>query len=264
MQTKLTPETVSTSPTSIFIMGPPLTGKTRSLITLARWLQKQPHTKDRPIWYMDLSNASQSFLSLAVKEGFFNIEVFTYPRQQGDKIDPGAKTAHNSEPFMGLLKDINSLYDMKPTDPKFPSCIILDDLTNLSEIVMEFVVAMSGSAGGVLGESQAHYGLYASKMTEIRKSLDGLPLITVFLGHDNIIKDDLSGGTMIVPYLKGRVLPPTWCKDFTVVLYTCVEMKDGRPSYQWQTRPDARLRSAGTRFKEDLPARVEQDFKLVL
>lgn len=270
MQTKLTADTVSASPTSIFIMGPPLTGKTRSLITLVRWLQARPSSRDRPVWYMDLSNASQSFLGLAVKENFLHIEVFTYERKGGDKISPEAKTAHNSEPFMGLLKDINRLYDMlssegKPLKPEeFPSCIILDDTTNLCEIVMEFCVAMSGTKGGELGESQSHYGLYAAKMKEIRKSLDGLPIIWVMLGHDEIILDTVTGGTAIVPYLLGKVLPPVWCKDFTVVLYTGVETKNGESFYFWQTRPDARLRSAGTRFKENLPACVEQDFRLVL
>jgi len=270
MQRTLAPELISDSPSSIFIMGPPLTGKTRSLITLMRWLQTQPTKAGRPIWYLDLSAASASFLKLALLEGYRHIEVFTYDRTKGDRIQVGHKTGHNQEPFEELMRDINRLYDMlgpdgKPTSPTdFPSTIIIDDLTNLSEMVMEFVVAMSGSAGGMLGESQAHYGFYAGKMTEIRKSLDGLPILTVMLGHDNIIKDDLSGGTQIVPYLKGKVLPPVWTKDFTVVLYTGVETKDGKPWYYWQTRPDSRLRSAGTRFRENLPAKVDQDFSLVL
>lgn len=255
-----------TQATSILVMGPPLSGKTRSLITYMRWLRTRPTLNTRPVWYFDLSGARESFTNLAIKEGFDkDITVFTYRRQGGDRIDRAAKSNFSADVGLEIINDINSLYD--PLDSKgqpkdistYPSTLIIDDTTNLSEAIMEFAVAMSGTKGGELGASMSHYGHYANKMQEIRKSIKSLPLIFILLSHDNFADD----GT-IVPYLLGRVLPPVWAKDFSIVLYTRVELRGEKSVFLWQTRPSEKLRSAGTRFREDLPQLVEQDFAKVL
>jgi len=250
---------------NILIWGPPITGKTFSLWTLARWLKEKDLGK---LHVCDLDRKIESLVLKLQKEGLLDmIEIMqTSPK---DTVQLGAQNvAASKDEFLEIQKWINSFYDhMDPRTGKWKDgvkigAIFIDSLTRFQVIVKEYTVAILGRDIGSPGtDGRADYGKIMAKTDEVIQSLKALPCITGWIAHETIERDDLIGKIVALPNMIGRKPPGEIAKEFNAVLHSRAKIDGGKATYEWQVVPGEWVVSAGVTSRVDgLPPFIPQDF----
>lgn len=270
---------------SILLIGPPFTGKTRSLASLRDVLVHRKLPTKMAFFDLDggtNGGGAETLLRLARAGNWLpDLELYRYTSRVADKIANKVEPNRSTTLFMDFLNEFNALHDR--IDPKTGNwlagrelgAIVIDSSTGLMALLQDFVfesrhVEIGGD--GPKAVTFNHWRLLAEKYLEAISCARSLPCYLVVTAHvetkQQVIKgpakdgsDDIATHQLFeIPLLPTNILRDGLAKQFSVVLYSCVENGE----YKWRTRPSERIRSAGTRGRDGLPAMVAQSFKEVL
>lgn len=254
---------------TILQFGPPKTGKTRNLVSLLKMGLK-------PGWVFDFDYGVDALLVAARSEGLKlapeDLIIYQYGPRGGDRV---GKTelrprGQGKEIFLNWLTDFNSLFDMltqefewRP-DASAPAWVAFDSITTFMENILDFVLEMgSHDLNAPKTDARADYGKQMGKIQEIAKSCSTLPCLTIFNCHEKNVENEQGQIVRTDPMITGQ-LSGHFAKDFGVVLHTKTVGMGDNVKYKWETKPMGYVRTAGSRFRDDLKAEVDQDFALVL
>lgn len=192
-----------------------------------------------------------------------------------DSFDPGGSTALNDMVQNGSAVVIT---EYENEDAKHPSAFklwddnfdklesanvfekvgtyVLDSATTWAQAVLNEVLKRSGRAGGV--PQQNDWYPQMTIMEAAVKRILSLPCDVVFICHDDVLKDELTGRVMRAPLLTGKSrkrIPLL----FSEIYFADVRRTPKGNNYVWQMRKDAtneaRSRLAG------IPGSVIEDFE---
>ena len=152
--------------------------------------------------------------------------------------------------------------------------IVVDSMSVVNERWFDFVLTLRHKE---LGGTEVLHNLVTfnewmmvkEKIIETVRSGKALPCFSVFCFHEVQSQDEIpgpkasdtktTGKVLWVPKIQGD-LSTTIQKEFSVVVHTRCE--GGK--YEWITRPTDEIAAVGTRSRNLLGARVEQDFANIL
>jgi hypothetical protein len=277
--------------TSFAIVGPPKTGKTRSLATLHK-LRNRPWVQGTKLYVYDFDRGCQPLIRIAEQEGWAEeVRIVRFDRASGNRLSNQASKPTGTDRFLEFMNHVNHFYDMLEPDgttwsPNYldeaPYALVVDSATTFKDIVLEFTLGTRNKVlGGVGVDGRAEFGAQMEKLIECVRSMVSLPCFTVWLFHQQLSMGTVrmpaqpKGGRAIDPQITGVIaalpvitgqLAFTIGAEFGAILYTNVEsISTNERKYQWCTSPDgAYIQSAGTRLKEGLPLYIDQDFDLVV
>lgn len=259
---------------SILLFGPPFSGKTEGLATL--WDVLPTLGYPQVVDFFDLDLNADSFLrKMRAKNAPPDaVRVYRYGAT-GDKVGEGIESPLNRGEFGTFLQDWNRLWDR--IDPatggwldlkdgwRPPGLVVFDSASSLQAMIIEYVCAIEGKPLNAPGtHGAAFYGKQMGKVVELIGSAKKLPVVFAMTAHEVMEKDEITGAVRIDPKFTGK-LAADIAKYFTVCLYTTTEGVEPK-KYVWLTKPHGFVQTSGTRYKEgnELPLKVEQDFRLVL
>lgn len=262
---------------SFLLIGAPKEGKTQSVDTFHDWLVESKAIS-QSVYMYDFDNGAESLIRKAREKGWIRqLRVFRYSRKGGEKIIGTAEPTRSIDEFNDFLKEFNTLYDLvdhrtnKWKDPTTaPGLVVIDSISAIRRIITDFILKMRGKE--ITGEKGSgvtftEQDLFKLKMMAVIDAAQGLPCHSIFTAHVEI-RQEMSrsgaigadptptGNSYVVPIIFGDL---RWnlTSLFDGVLYT-------KPNWQWQTKPDARIKGAGVRTTENLPIVIPQDFRLIL
>ena len=240
-------------PSSFILIGPPFSGKTRSLGTLP----------DRTIlfsWelegYQSLRVPMQTCLSLRDfwKEGkpIEKVLVVDYASKP-DSIGEKKEVLLSPSGMLSFIRDANSL----PDHGKDYENLGIDSLSPFAKECLDLVIALNGRNSPQIQDYRDAIG----KVKEILFKLQGLQKNFVLLAHFQAEKDEITGRSRQVPQVWGKDLPQDILKWFSTVLQSqALSNGKGGTDYSWKTKPEGLVESLGSRLVDDLPATIPQDF----
>jgi len=257
----------------ILIYGPPKSGKTESLITLLKLeikLAKEGDRPVRPMWLFDFDRGASSLIRRCKEEGILeHLVVFRYDNPLLSKMQVGLHTKKTSATWQEFSKDFNALHD--GVDAKNncwkegfdgPSSVAFDSFSSYQDILLDFVLTFEDShdLGAKGTNSMRDYGRQQKKLVETVKSAQSLPCHSVFVAHEVLDKNEITGEIRIDPYVTGK-LASRIGKEFDVVIYS----KSDGGKFTWQMAPGGNVKTAGSRLKKDLTKVLDkQDYSLVI
>lgn len=217
---------------SIFILGPPRTHKTRFFASVPK-----------PAWIFDVGNGA---LSLATDAKPGEINILRFGNTVASKIGTTHNRTPNAKPLEDFITEFNKLFDLPPD--KLPKTVGIDDLSELANMVMEYVLAKTGK---VQPEFQ-HWGMAQEKIREIIRAGLDLPCHFILIAHDTTDKDELTGIVSIQPMVYGKLAGEIG-RFFDDVFYARPgKDKDGSPIPQFLAVPDGMVKTAGSRWNHKL------------
>jgi AAA domain-containing protein len=260
---------------SIAIVGAPKTGKTQSLATLHAFLVRHKLCPRMAIFDLD-EDGAEPLIRIANKEGWINdLEVYRY-NVRGSRIANKELPDRVRAPTESFINEFSSLYDRIDSrtggwsEGKALGAVIIDSMTALNERWFDFVLAIRRKEVGGEGNQAITFNewtMVKSKLLETVRSAKALPCYSVFIFHEILLQEEVSGpkpgdtkttGNMLwVPKVTGD-LTTTIQKEFSAVVHS----RGG--DWKWITRPTDRIRSVGSRSKAEMPAEVGQDFENIL
>ena len=241
---------------SFLIIGPPITGKTRSLGTLPgrtilfNWeLEGYLALRVPYVVYQSLRTFWQE------KKKIENVIVVDYLVRPGS-ITEGKEVKLNREDFLNFIKDANSTVEHLE---EFEN-IAIDSLARFAMEALNFIVALNGRNVVQIQD----YKDAIAKIIEVLFRIQGLGKTLIMLAHFQSERDDITGVGRRVPQVWGKDLPQDVLKWFSTTLQTTTT-PDGKggTTYLWKTKPEGLVESLGGRppFADNLPATIPQDFK---
>lgn len=261
---------------TVLNFGPPKTGKTESLATLIK-------LGLTPMWYFDFDGGDsikpllRKTKDLCMRDRLLNeqhstddIIRFSYFPKGGDRV---GQTQHRPKEqgrdiYLDFLKDFNSVFDLIGQDGEYkkdpivrpPRSLVIDSTTSLMEDILDFILCMAGhNLSDPKTDARDDFGKQMGKIQEIVKSAKSMPLIAVFICHEKLVQNELTGEVRIDPMITGQ-LSAYFAKDFGTVVYS--QSKGGK--YTWLTKPQGHVKCVGQREHEGLSLEIEQDYSLVL
>lgn len=112
--------------------------------------------------------------------------------------------------------------------------VVYDTTTNLSDIFMNRILYLNGRAGQT-PQLQDYFKLMTDFKQLIYRSKT-LPAHVIFIAHEHVDKDEVSGGMRSVPLLSGK-LASRLGGMFNEVYYASVLSKKDGPEYRLLTQP---------------------------
>jgi hypothetical protein len=135
--------------------------------------------------------------------------------------------------------------------------VAIDSLTSLQKPVMEYVMAINCR---VLTTMQ-DWGQAINKVDEIVQSSVALPFDFIMTCHIQAEKDEMSGRIREIPLIYGKQLPNMLLAKFDDIFLTIKERTPAGLQFWWGSTPEGLLQCIGTRNFDNLPVRVEPNFK---
>jgi nitrogen fixation protein len=259
---------------SIAIVGAPKTGKTQSLATLHAFLVRHKLCPRMAIFDLD-EDGAEPLIRIANKEGWIgDLEVYRY-NVRGNRIANKELPDRTRIPTETFINEFSGLYDRIDSrtgnwfEGKGLGAVIVDSMTALNERWFDFVLTIRHKEVG--GEDKQaitfnEWTMVKSKILETVRSGKALPCYSVYIFHEILMQEEVSGpkatdikttGNLLwVPKVTGD-LTTTIQKEFSTVVHTTT-------GWKWITRPTDRIRSVGSRSKAEMPAEVPQDFENIL
>lgn len=259
--------------TLVLLFGPPKTGKTRSLVTLLKFLRSKG--AKGPLWLFDIDDGAASLINAAKAQGFKGDDIFVYSYRPkgGDKIGPGMTRPRGQgrDIYMEMIKDFNTLWDnVDPSTGQWkagfngPCVIAFDSASGWQDVFLDFILVSVGHDLGAPGtDARSDFGKAMQKTVECIQSCRGLPCVSVWTAHERLDKNEITSEIRIDPHFTG-LLAATIAKEFGVVLYSTTKTVGQDTQYVWYTKPSGFVKTAGTRHHEGLAREVAQDYALVL
>lgn len=265
---KATLEQISARPTrhrSAMLVGPPKTGKTQSLSTLPK--------SALPMWYcnFDSGDAAEPLLRKAVERGWGGTDFVEHTYGNvGNRLGLTQVRPRGREVWLEFAADINGLFEYVDPSTGFwkrnapivlPETIVIDSMSAYQNVVMDFVLAMNGhDLGAPKTDARQDYGQAMGKIEETIETILSLPVNLIATFHEIVLQDELTSQITALPKLFGQgTLAPNIGRHFGAVLYSRVT----GDRYEWITRPEGFVKSAGIRSLEGVPTKIAQDFGLI-
>ena len=267
---------------AILNFGPPFTGKTTSLSTLIPLGLV-------PIWVFDFDRKLHPLVRRIHELRLKGVPVadddlvrLSYLPKSGDKIggSPFRPRGQGQDTYLKFMDDFNILYDYVgpdgewktpgPAKWKLPKVIVFDGLTGLQDMLLDFVLAMSGHELNAKGtDARADYGQQMGKIVEIVSSAKGLPLLSIFNAHEKPIysqahKEDAAVSELRIDPLVTGILSASIGKEFLACVYSTTEGPQASPRYVWKLQSDGKIKGVGTTFSEGGAATIPQDYGKLL
>lgn len=254
---------------TILVIGPPFTGKTRSLHTLIRVLKQR---NLGPLHLFDLDQKCESLVEACQADG--NLDYLVLHRLKSvERMGGGApKVAASRIAFDDFMGQINFFVDQVDPltgtwKPNFQcGAIIIDSLSTYNDIIMEFVVSVVGhDIGAKDTDARNDYTKVMNKVKDTVGVLKALPCMSGWIAHDQIVQSEVEGKIILVPNVVGKnTLAPNLAKEFNCVLVSTTQKQGNQIKYVWQVQPEGWVRSAGVTGKINLPLFIDQDYSLIL
>jgi hypothetical protein len=248
------------------IVGPPFTGKTWSLWTLAKYLRDKKLGK---LHHFDLDFKAESLITAIQKNDPSLLDHVVIHRLGVNKTiqAAGGRIERSRDEYDDFRNDYNKFWPMVDgktgqwkSDVEAPGAIIVDSLTAFGDIVMAAVLAEVGhDLNAPKTDARDDYGRQMGNIKKVIVNLKSLPCITGWIAHDQLIQYGAQGQMMSLPAITGK-LAGQLAAMFNYVLYSTVQTINDKKVYNWQVQPDGFVRSAGVTSKFDLPTFVPQDF----
>jgi len=228
-----------------------------------------------PIWYFDFDGGDsiEPFIRQAkiLNAKDEDIIRFTYQPRRGDRIGEtdSRPRGQGKDIFLDFLKDFNSLFDNVGADgewnkPGMPKVLVFDTVTSLQDIMLDFVLAMAGhDLGAPKTDARADFGRAMNKMVELINSCKSLPVLSIFIAHEKLDKNEVTSEVRIDPSFQG-ILAQQIGREFGTILYSTTKKVGQDIKYIWMTKPSGLVKSPGLRHHDNLPLEIEQDYRLVL
>lgn len=261
---------------SILIVGPPFTGKTRSLWTLIAYLKK--HNLG-PLHVVDLDQKIEALVAalqdeMEARRDHLLDYLVVHRIQVKPKLTSAAtKVTASRDMFEAMKATINEFENKIDINTgKWKQgfecgAVIIDSLSKFNEITRNWVAESLGHDFGA--EKTDARNDYTIVMNKVKQTIDGLkmlPCITGWIAHIQLVQSGAEGKLMQLPSVDGKnTLAPALAKEFNCVLYSTGRKKKEheKSDYVWQVQPGGQIPSAGTTARSDLPMYVEQDFRKV-
>lgn len=241
--------------TSFLIVGPPLSGKTRSLDSLPGRLI---HFNFELEGYQALR---KPFIVVPTLRDFWTTKkqiektvVVDCADNLPGLIGEGKEARVEATKITNLIKDCNTLPDhLGDFD-----AISIDSLAPFGIAVLDFVIALNGRSVPQIQDYRD--ALYKTK--EILFKLQSLKKIFVLLAHFQTEKDEITGRARQVPQVWGSNLPQDIVKWLSTTFQAVVASTGkGDVEYKWNTKPEGLVESLGSRKWDNLPKFIPQNFE---
>ena len=247
------------------IIGPPITGKTRSLGTLPgrtilfNWelegylALRVPYVVCKSLrdFWKEGRELKQTTPGVRPTE----VIVVDYLVRPGS-ISEMKEVQLDRNHFLNFIKDANSL----PEHLEEFDYIGADSLGPFATEALDFIIALNGRNTPQIQD----YRDAIKKIMEVLFRIQGLGKPLIMLAHFQTERDEISGKGRQVPQVWGKDLPQNVLKWFSTILQS-IAIPDGKggTSYLWKTKPEGLVESLGGRppFADNLPATIPQDFK---
>lgn len=246
---------------NICIVGPPKTGKTRSLDTLVGTtvvFSSDPGGYEALRRPFKLVTPGSGRLCQELEGA--DCVVVDYCQLQKDlslAMTREARAPYGQTAWAAFVPDINSALTCAHCQN-----IVIDGLTGMSDMILNAVIVMNRATNK--GNLQANYGDAIEKVKEVVNICAGSKKNFVLLCHTTLEKDELSGRLVERPLVYGRKLPDELLAMFSTIFRTDVKTgPNNSPDYGWLTNPTGLLETVGSRSKDGLPSRIAQDFKIL-
>jgi len=262
---------------SILVVGPPFTGKTRSLWTLVAVLKKR---NLGPLHLVDIDEKCDSLYEAlttepdAVREKLIDYLVVHRIRTKGKINLTAQKVVQDKDTFNLLARELNEFENhVDPQTGLWKSgfecgAVIVDSLSKFNEIAEEFIAATLGHDFGSQGtDARNDYTMLMSKVKQTIYGLKSLPCMSGWIAHEMLVQSGVDGKITLLPSVAGKnTLAPSLAKNFNCVLYsTTKKLKDREGvQYMWQVQPEGPVKSAGITGKTGFPLFIEQDYRKIL
>jgi hypothetical protein len=244
---------------NICIVGPPKTGKTRSIGTLPGKtiiLSSDPDGYEslRKPYKLATPGSGNALCTLLSDQDIVVSDYCQIQRELSTAMTREARAPHGQRAWTAFVPDLNAATHC-------PACdnIVIDGLTGLSDMVLNAVIVMNKATNK--SNLQAHYGDAIEKIKEIVNICAGSGKNFILLSHTTLEKDELSGRLVERPLVYGKKLP-----DELMAMFSTIFRTDVKPErdYGWLTNPTQLLETVGSRAKDDLPKRIPQNFGLLV
>jgi hypothetical protein len=239
---------------SILIVGPPLTGKTRSLDTLPG---KTIHFNFELEGYLSMRKpyvVVPNLLSFWPWKGPELVVVVDCAVNLPNQIGEGQEPTADSSRFIRFIKDCNTL----PEHLGEFDNISLDSFAQFATAALNFIVALNGRAMPQIQD----YLKGLLKIKEILYRLQSLKKNLVVIAHFQTEKDEITGRGRQVPQVWGKDLPQEIIKWMSTT-FQALATPDGKGGtlYRWNTKPEGLVESLGSRVWDNLPKFIDQSFE---
>lgn len=234
------------------ILGPPKSGKTRSLDTLP---------SPRVIFSFDphgYSALRQEFTllmpgqyrggNLTWEKPTRVIDYAAAQRQISEGVDRSARTYDSGLIYRAFVNDLNAAILTAEV-----ASLAIDGLTGMSNVILEAVMSLNKRSKV---NTQADYGDAIEKIAEIVGVCAANEKNFVLLTHIQLEKDELSGRIKELPLVYGRALPGRLLALFDSVFQAAFSGE----TFYWLTKPTPLMQTIGSRLHDNLPEKIAQDF----
>lgn len=241
-------------PSSFILIGPPFSGKTRSIGTLpGRTILFSWELEGWQSLRVPFKTTSSLREWWEKKQAIEKVLVVDYASKP-DNISEKKEVELRSSLLMSFIRDANSL----PDHEKDFENLVIDSLSPFAKECLDFVIALNGRNSPQIQDYRDAIG----KVKEILFKLQGLQKNFVLLAHFQAERDEITGKSRQVPQVWGKDLPQDILKWFSTVLQSQA-LSDGKggTSYNWKTKPEGLVESLGSRLVDNLPATIPQDFE---
>lgn len=244
---------------SCLLIGPPGSGKTTA-----------SSTAPPPILFLDCDNKLHKMENIKDKMGRGEIiqwaiddplSEITLARLAGIDTKPGTKVAiPRPKGYMRLAEMIQSLvendcmieYEGKKVRV---NTVVLDSYTSMNEHLKRLLMAANSTSTMTL----PLYGVALINYETINNTLLRLKANVIFICHEKVDKDELSGKISYLPLIDGQMKDKIG-KDFEEVYYLEKTVRGDKVSYEMMTVGNS---MKACRTSRVLGARVEPNFSII-
>lgn len=241
---------------SFLIIGPPLTGKTRSLGTLpGRTILFNWELEGQLALRVPYVTCQSLRTFWSEEKPIERVVVVDYLVRPGS-ISEGKEVTLDRNLFLNFIRDANTT----PEHLADFENIAFDSLSRFAAEALDFIIALNGRNSPQIQD----YRDAIKKIMEVLFRLQGIGKTLVMLAHFQSERDEITGQGRRVPQVWGTNLPTEVLKWFSTILQSA-SVPDGKggTNYLWKTKPEGLVESLGGRppFADNLPATISQDFK---
>jgi hypothetical protein len=255
---------------SFCLFGPGLTGKTRSLWTLIKYLQAKQLGK---LHLIDFDRKCESLVEKCRKEGILDWLVVKRLDVTETLNMDAARFGMNMDFFLSYQKLLNEYHDQvdfltgtwKP-GYEAPGAVVNDSMSTYARYCMQFTLGKLGHKLNAPGSNgQNDYGIAMDKLEETVQSLKTLPCITGWICHADLMQVGVDGRVIRLPISLGKKLSPKLHQYFNCTIYSPPPIEDdkGKEKYRWQVHGggENEVEAAGVTGRDDLPLYIDPDFR---